>query len=261
MVREGGGLTTRWAKRLWWLSALLALLLLVPRTVLARDVPALVGRVNDTAGMLTEAERVHLEQTLTEYERKTGHQFALLTIDTLAGDALESFSIRVVESWGLGNKQRDDGLLLLVVKNDHKLRTEVGYGLEGAVTDVFASRVNRNVLAPALRSGQTAAGFEQAFDLLMQKAAGEAVAVPGLAGDSSERSSFPFEWLFAMFFLIPIVIIWLVRSSRGRGTYGWFDTGGWSSGGSSWSGGSGDSGGGFSGGGGDFGGGGSSDSW
>ncbi|MEO6599692.1 MAG: TPM domain-containing protein, partial [Polyangiaceae bacterium] len=120
---------------IWLLRVLTALLLVLPGTAFALDVPPLVAHVNDTAGMLSEGERAQLEAQLTEYEHKTGRQFALLTIPTLDGDALESFSIRVVEAWKLGQKGKDSGLLLLVVQKEHKLRIEVGYGLEGTVTD------------------------------------------------------------------------------------------------------------------------------
>ena len=250
---------------LWCFGALLTLLVAAP--AFARDVPTLVAHVNDTASMLTEGERAQLEQRLADYEQKTGHQFALLTIDSLDGDALESFSIRVVESWKLGRKGKDDGLLLLVVKNDHKLRTEVGYGLEGAVTDVFASRVNRTVLVPAMRAGQAGSGIDQALGLLMEKAAGENVALPEELAARNESSS-PNGWFVLLLILCPIlfIIVVAIKNSRGGGGGGWGGGGVWSDGGGSW--GSGDSsssssGGdsGFSGGGGDFGGGGSSDSW
>src|ERR1700760_2527329 len=156
---------------LWLFAAVLALFVQVPRTALARDVPPLTAHVNDTASMLAPNEQSDLEHKLSDYEQKTGRQFALLTIDSLAGDDLEGFSIRTVEAWKLGKKGKDDGLLLLAVKNDHKLRIEVGYGLEGSITDAFSSRVIRNLIAPALRSGRTAAGFDQAFDALMKHAA------------------------------------------------------------------------------------------
>src|SRR4051812_28242795 len=154
---------------------LLVCVLFVPGTALALDVPPLRAHVNDDADMLTPAAEERLEQRLTAYEQKSHQQFALLTVDSLDGDALEDFSIRVVEAWKLGKKGKDDGLLLLIVKNDHKLRIEVGYGLEGDVTDAFSARVIRNVLTPALRAGQAEHGIDQAFDVLMQKASGDAV--------------------------------------------------------------------------------------
>jgi len=269
------------AALLWLLRAAFALLLVVlPSVASALDVPPLVAHVNDNAGMLTEGERAQLEQQLTAYERKTGRQFALLSIESLEGDALESFSIRVVEAWKLGQKGKDSGLLLLVVKKEHKLRIEVGYGLEGQVTDAFSSRVIRNVLVPAMRAGKTEAGLEQAFDLLMQKAAGEDPPTPEgaaqpISGDG--RSSSPLGWLVLLLIAAPIVIPVLVAMSRGGGGRGGggFGGGGFGGGlggggyrGGGWGGGfggggfgGGGGGGGFSGGGGGFGGGGSSGSW
>jgi uncharacterized protein len=185
----------------------------------------------------------------------------------LAGDALESFSIRVVEAWKLGQKGKDSGLLLLVVKDAHKLRIEVGYGLEGSVTDAFSAGVIRNVLVPALRAGQVASGLERAFDLLMKKAAGEDAPVPEGASDPEPASngSSPLSWLVLLLFLSPILIPILLSSRRGGGGRwggGGFGGGGFGGGGFGGGGfGGGGGGGGFSGGGGGFGGGGSSGSW
>jgi uncharacterized protein len=253
---------------------LLVCLLLVPSTAFARDVPPLRAHVNDTADMLPPAAEEQLEQRLTAYEQKSQHQFALLTIDSLDGDALEDFSIRVVEAWKLGKKGKDDGLLMLVVKNDHKLRLEVGYGLEGDVTDAFSSRVIRNVLTPALRAGQAEQGISKAFDVLMQKASGEAVPETAVAPAREKRSGpSPFAIVALLLFLLPFLLPLFLGRGRSRGSglllgglggLGGFG-GGWGSGrggygGGGWGGGGG-GGGGFSGGGGGFGGGGSSGSW
>jgi uncharacterized protein len=248
---------------------LFALALWVPATALARDVPPLVAHVNDTAGMLSPAAEQALEQKLTGYEQKSQHQFALLTIESLDGDALEDFSIRVVEAWKLGKKGKDDGLLLLIAKQDHKLRVEVGYGLEGDVTDAFSAQVIRNVLTPALRAGQAEHGIDQAFDVLMKKAAGETVPDAAVAPPPSKKQSgpSPFAVIALLLFLSPFILPLIFSRGRARrtgfmvgglGGYG----GGWgggSSGGGGWGGGGG--GGGFGGGGGGFGGGGSSGSW
>src|SRR4051812_5247935 len=149
---------------------LLVLLVWVPGTAFALDVPPLRAHVNDNADMLSPSAEAALEQKLTAYEQRSQQQFALLTIDTLDGDALEDFSIRVFDAWKLGQKGKDNGLVLLVVKNDRKLRIEVGYGLEGDVTDAFSTRVLRNVLTRALRAGKAEQGIDQTFDVLMKKA-------------------------------------------------------------------------------------------
>ncbi|HEY4103616.1 MAG TPA: TPM domain-containing protein [Polyangiaceae bacterium] len=257
-------------KPLMWLCvALLALFVQLPQAF-ARDVPPLGAHVNDTASLLGAADRDQLEQKLAGYEEQTGRQFALLTIDSLDGEDLEGFSIRVVEAWKLGKKAKDDGLLLLVVKNEHKLRIEVGYGLEGAITDAFSSRVIRNLLVPAMRAGNADSGIEQAFDALMQKASGEEPSSPALKASprtsSSGTGSF-FGLIALLLFVAPILIPLLLFMRGRRGSYwgggyggGGFYGGGGGFGGGGWGGGGG-GGGGFSGGGGGFGGGGASGSW
>jgi uncharacterized protein len=259
---------------------LLVLLLWVPGTAFALDVPPLRAHVNDNADMLSPSAEAALEQKLTAYEQRSQQQFALLTIDTLDGDALEDFSIRVVEAWKLGRKGKDDGLLLLVVKNDRKLRFEVGYGLEGDITDAFTARVTRNVLTPALRAGKAEQGIDQAFDVLMKKASGEAVPDVAVAPPKRPRREgpSPFGLVVLALFLLPFLLPLIFSRGRGRrggfmigglggfGGYGggWGGSGGgsWGGGGGGWGGGGGGGGGGgWSGGGGGFGGGGSSGSW
>lgn len=263
----------------------------LPARAFALDVPPLEGRVNDRAHLLSSREASDLEQRLADYEKSTGHQFALLTLDTLAGDALESFSIRVVESWKLGKQRKDDGLLLLVVKNDRKVRIEVGYGLEGTLTDALTSRVVRNVLAPAFKQGNYAAGIDRAFAALM--AAADEGQAP--SGDSNAPKASSGSWIWKLigagFTFFPIIVFLLIAlvasrlggrnrsgrfggwrgySSRGPGAWGggfgagglggWGGLGGGGFRGGGFGGGS-SGGGGFSGGGGGFGGGGASGSW
>lgn len=257
-----------------WLARLTCVLALwVPGVALAREVPPLRAHVNDTADLLSDAAEQQLERKLVGYEAKTGHQFALLTIDSLEGDSLEDFSIRVVEAWKLGRKGKDDGLLLLVAKRERKLRIEAGYGLEGDVTDAFSAQVIRNVLAPALRAGNAPQGIESAFDVLMHKAAGEAVPEDVVAPKQDAPSPSWLGLLALLFIAAPFVLPLLFVRGRSRrtgflwgGLGGWgggWSSGGWGGGGGGgWGGGGGGGGGGgWSGGGGGFGGGGSSGSW
>ena len=245
--------------------ASLLLSLLSSGAAFALEVPPLRGHVNDNADMLSSSAEQQLEQVLANYEAKTQQQFALLTINTLDGDALEDFSIRVVERWKLGQKGKDDGLLLLIVKDDRKLRIETGYGLEGEITDAFSARVIRNVIAPALRAGQAEQGIQQAFGALMQKASGQAVDSKQLApAPAKRRGPSLFGVIALLFVLAPFLLPLLLGSRRSRrggiimgGLGGFGGFGGYSSGGGFGGGG----GGGFSGGGGSFGGGGSSGSW
>jgi uncharacterized protein len=241
---------------------------------LAVEVPPLEGRVNDRAALLTPDARTEIERKLAEYEVSSGHQFAVLTVPSLEGEAIEAFSLRVVESWKLGRKGKDDGLLMMVVKEPHGIRIEVGYGLEGSIPDALAGRIVRNVMAPAFRAGDFAAGIERGLDLLMTAGSGGTVV---LAEPPARKADGPsWQLLLALMFLLPFGAVILVAAlvalfgrrpgSRAASTnvgYTGVDGSG-SSGhaGSSRSGGGNSSdGGGFSGGGGDFGGGGASGSW
>lgn len=258
-----------------WLAALLVAFVAWARPAYALDVPPLRGHVNDNADMLPPAAERQLEQTLVNYESKTQQQFALLTVNSLDGDALEDFSIRVVEAWKLGKKGKDDGLLLLIVKNDRKLRIETGYGLEGDVTDAFSARVIRNVLAPAFRAGKIDQGINQAFQVLMQKASGQVVDSEKLAPAPVKRRGPSLFGVVALLFLLLPFLLPLLFGRRGGGGGGSAAMAGWilgsmmgsGRGGGGWGGGGGGGGfgggggGGFSGGGGGFGGGGSSGSW
>ena len=120
---------------------------------LAVEVPPLEARVNDRAALLAPDARAALERKLADYEASSGHQLALLTMPGLEGEAIEAFSLRVAERWKLGRKGQDDGLLLMVVKEPHGIRIEVGYGLEASIPDALAGRIIRIVISPAFRSG------------------------------------------------------------------------------------------------------------
>jgi uncharacterized protein len=250
------------------LGFLLALLF-VALPARALEVPALSGRVNDYARLLSPEQASALDRKLQAYEQKTGHQFVLLTVDSLEGDPLEDFSIRTVEKWKLGHRKADDGLLLLVVKRDRKVRIEVGYGLEGNVTDAASSRVIRHVIVPAFRAGDYGGGIERALDALMRVDSGQAPTGADGSAPPGERAAPRVPGFSILFLLLPfLLIVWLLRSGGGGG-FGGRRYGGWGGyggyggglGGSFRGGGGGFGGGGFSGGGGGFGGGGASGSW
>jgi len=219
-------------------------------SVLALEPPPLEDRVMDLAGLLSGAEAEALIQQLQAHEKATTQQFAVLTIPSLEGDPIEDFSIRTVEAWKLGTKEEDNGLLLLVAKEDRKMRIEVGYGLEGEITDLLAGRIISDVMQPAFRNGDFAGGIQSAVTLLIAAANGEEVDLPESSGEG-DPSDDVFFWLtFALFIGVPMVFGSNKKGRGGRRSRG-FSGGGFSSGG----------GGGFSGGGGSFGGGGSSGGW
>lgn len=236
-------------------AAMLLALLGLTGAAGALEVPALVARVNDRAGLLEPEARARLERKLQAYEQRTGQQFVLLIVPSLEGDPIEDFSIRVAERWQVGRKGKDDGLLLLIAAAERQVRVEVGYGLEGEITDALSSRVIRNVISPAFRRGDFAGGIDQALDVLMRAASGEAVDVPEAepGGEGESKGSL---WPFLIMFILFMLLSSLNGGRRRRvpwylgGGHGGFSGRGGSSGGR-----------GFSGGGGRFGGGGASGGW
>ena len=221
--------------------------------------PELRSRVTDTAGLLDPSAADALERSLADYEKKTGHQFALVTLPTIEGQPVEDFSMRLAEKWKIGDSKRDDGLILLVVSQDRVMRIEVGYGLEGAIPDALAARIVRNQLTPAFRAGQFEQGINAAFGTLMKAAEGESV---GEMAAPQQGASSIFRVLLK---LLPVIIflgLFILGGGRGGGGGGAAAAGfllgslGGRSGG-----GGGFSGGGFGGGGGGFGGGGASGRW
>ena len=124
----------------------------------ALDVPYLSGRVNDDAHLFDASAARSLDQTLKAYEEKTGRQFVVLTLPTLGDEVLEDYAIKVARAWKLGRKGQDDGILLLVARDDHKVRFEVGYGLEGSLPDALCGRIIRGEMVPRFRAGDYAGG-------------------------------------------------------------------------------------------------------
>jgi uncharacterized protein len=240
--------------------------LLFAKSAFALAVPPLEGRINDQAQLLSAPAQQQLTARLVDYENKTGHQLAVLTIPSLEGDPIEDFSIRVVEAWKLGKKGKDDGVLVLVVSKDHKMRIDVGYGLEGELPDVTAGRIVKDIMAPRFRSGDYAGGIAAAVDAIILKTGGQAS-----NGDNTDplRAAAParplgllgrilaglFKLAFFGIFGGIFLIIWLFNRFGGPRGGGMYFGGGYGGGGGGF-----DSGG-FSGGGGGFGGGGASGDW
>lgn len=148
-------MTHRPPKRLLPLLFLLTGLLsiIIPGVSSGLEVPQLQGRVNDYGAMLSNGTKQQLDQLLQVLEQQESTQLVVLIINSLEGDNLESFSIRVVEKWKIGQKGLDNGVLLLIAKEDRKLRIEVGYGLEGKLTDLVAGRIIRDVITPEFKMG------------------------------------------------------------------------------------------------------------
>ncbi|HKV07871.1 MAG TPA: TPM domain-containing protein [Thermoanaerobaculia bacterium] len=189
-------------------AVLVLLLLLLPALAAALDVPSLEGRVNDRANLIPPDARQRIEQKLAGLEQRTGAQVAVLTIPSLEGDSLEDFSLRVAETWKLGQAGKDNGALLLVAQQDRKMRIEVGYGLEPVLTDLETSLIQRDYIIPKFRSGDYSGGIEAGVDAIVQAVEGEVQPAPeqpqpvGSPGGGG-GGNFLFFLFIALFFLGP----------------------------------------------------------
>ena len=164
------------------------LLLLFPATLVGAQVPvpALRSPVTDLTSTLTAQQRESLDATLRAFEARKGSQVAVLIVPTTQPETIEQFGIRVAEKWKLGRKKIDDGAILIIAKDDRTLRIEVGYGLEGALTDATSKRIISEVIVPRLRQGDFDAAVRDGVDSIMRVVDGEALPAPSHArGDET----------------------------------------------------------------------------
>ena len=250
-------------KRLCFFLLMLAALLL-ETAAFSQDVkiPKLLRRATDFTNTLSSSELDALEQDLARFEDSTSTQLNVVMIPTLGGGSIEEFALRTAETNGVGQKQKDNGVLLLIAKDDRKIRIEVGYGLEGVLPDGLAGQIIRREITPYFRTGNYYAGVKAGVDAIMLATRNEYKADKKTkANDSSPVFALLF-FLLVMFFIMRAVrsrtglmgaaLPFIIGSSLGnRSRGGWGGSGGGSGGGF----------GGFSGGGGSFGGGGASGGW
>ena len=198
-------------------ASLLALLVCWAFAALADvAVPPLVGRAVDQTGTLSSDEMASLNQTLRNFEARKGSQVAVLIVPTTAPETIEQYSLRVAEAWKIGRKKIDDGAILVVAKDDRTLRIEVGYGLEGALTDVTSKRIIDEIITPRFRSGDFAGGISAGVDRIIRVVDGESLPAP--APRQQQSSDFlshidllnPFT-LFAVF-----IVSTILRTTLGR---------------------------------------------
>jgi uncharacterized protein len=160
-------------------AAILALLLCWAFAAVAEvAVPPLSGRVVDQTGTLTSGDIAALTQRLKDLETRKGSQVAVLIVPTTDQEPIEQFSIRVADAWKIGRKKIDDGALLVIAKNDRHLRIEVGYGLEGALTDVTTKRIIDEVITPKFKAGDFAGGVTAGIDRMIRVIDGEQLPAP-----------------------------------------------------------------------------------
>jgi uncharacterized protein len=240
------------------------LILLSPFPTLAQTFPPLTGRVVDAANLLKPEERAALDAKLKAHEDKTTDQVVVATLRSLEGYEIEDYANRLFRHWQLGQKDKDNGALLLVAPQERKVRIEVGYGLEGALTDALSKVIITTAIAPQFQKGNFAGGIDAGADAILSILTGDAEEWQRRAQVREDSTTaidpvMAFVILLILFFLISRMMGAGRRQGIRRGRHGpWIvTTGGWGGGGGGWSG----SGGGFSGGGGSSGGGGASGSW
>src|SRR4029077_14399023 len=180
-------------------------------------VPPLVGRVVDQTGTLSSSELDSLQQTLRAFEARKGSQIAVLIVPTTAPETIEQYSLRVAEAWKIGRKRIDDGAILVVAKNDHRLRIEVGYGLEGALTDITSKRIIDEIITPRFRNGDFAGGISAGVDRIIRVIDGEKLPAPELPHRQGSTMSFDPTDLFNPFLIIPVLLFGgVMRTMLGR---------------------------------------------
>lgn len=190
---------------------LLITLLFLPLQLLALEAPALTGRVNDLAGMLSPETSRRLEQKLAAFERDTSNQVAVLTVPSLQGDDIDQFSIQVAESWKLGQKGRDNGVLLILAQAERKVRIEVGMGLQGVLPDITAGRIIRETMRPYLKSGNFDQGISVGVDAIIAATKGEYKGDVQASGKKSAKKS---PSLITIFLAVAVVAAVLGLFSR-----------------------------------------------
>ena len=267
---------------------LLFLALLIAAPAAAQSFPELTGRVVDQAGILTPEQEAALTQRLEALQQASSRQLVIATVASLEGRPIEDYGYRLGRHWGIGQREANNGIILLVAPNDRKVRIEVGYGLEPIMTDALSHQIIEDQILPRFRdNGDYAGGIEAGTNAIIeqlqappeaaeQRVLAAAEAAKGGGGDGASFIPLIFWVLVLGFILVPMlvrgmrgkkyrgrrgrrgpVVIWGPGLGSGGSGGGWSSGSSWGGGGSSWGGG----GGGFSGGGGSFGGGGASGGW
>lgn len=221
-----------------WLLALLLALALPAWAQELRPVPVLTGRVIDQTGTLDALQVTSLENKLAAFEQQAGPQIVILMLPGTAPEDIAAFAQRVGDAWKIGRRNEGDGLLIVVAKNERKVRIEVAKALEGAVPDLAARQIIQNAITPAFKKGDYAGGLNQAVDQLQARIRGEGLSAPtskpfkSSNHSSSSSDSFDIETLAMLFFVgVPIVGVMLtavlgrklgsLATSGGVGTIGW----------------------------------------
>jgi uncharacterized protein len=180
-------------------------------------VPRLAARVTDSTGTLTVAERAALEAKLDAFEKSKGSQVAVLIVPSIGTETIEEYAGRVTDEWKLGRKGVDDGVLLLVAKQERKIRIQSGRGVQGTLTDALSRRIVADIVAPRFRTGDFAGGIEAGVDSIMKAIEGESLALPEArkSGRKVDAVSSYSDFLWIAFFAVPVVAM-VLRGILGR---------------------------------------------
>jgi uncharacterized protein len=179
-------------------------------------VPQLTARVTDLTGTLSAADVASLDQKLAAFEAEKGSQIAVLIVPTTQPEDIAQYSIRVVEQWKLGRKGVDDGVLLLVAKDDRRLRIEVGYGLEGALPDAIANRIINEIITPKFKRGDFAGGIDDGVDRIIKTIDGEPLPAPKPRNDASQGNWEEIGQAFPVLLILTFVVGGILRQVFGR---------------------------------------------
>ena len=180
-------------------------------------VPPLTGRITDQTGTLTTEQKAALEQTLTAFEARKGSQLAVLMVATTAPEDIEQYALRVAEQWKLGRKKVDDGAILVVAKNDRALRIEVGYGLEGALTDLSSKRIISETILPLFRKQDFHGGIAAGVDQIIRVIDGESLPAPSrrsAAASGDVRQTV--QQYVPLLFILALAVGGVLRATLGK---------------------------------------------
>jgi uncharacterized protein len=184
---------------------LILMLTLLPHLAFALEVPQLRGRVNDYANLLSPGASQRLEQALADFERSDSTQIVVLTINSLEGESLEEYSIRVAEAWRIGQTKLDNGAILLIAKQERKIRIEVGRGLEGVLTDLVSGRIIRGDISPHFKKNDYDTGIAAGVTSIMKVVRGEYRAQPRDLKQGKKSAEPVFTLL--VFLLVAVVFL------------------------------------------------------
>lgn len=182
-------------------------------------IPSLEARVTDLTTTLSSQQRTALEAELEAFEKEKGSQVVVLIIPTTDPETISSYGIRVAEQWKIGRSGVDDGVILIVAKDDRKVRIEVGYGLEGAIPDVYAKRIIENIIIPNFRQGDFYNGIEDGVGAIKGLIAGEEL--PEVTQAPPSTGGMKHESLFMTLIILMVIVLSVLKAFIKKSKYKW----------------------------------------